>query len=141
MEAVEPYQGALNLPAAMRHSEITIPGVELHHFITDDQLTELSNMRAEPIMELFLASVGLFFGSLIPTIEELSRFNSPTDPMGIVGLVTALITFGSLVAAGISGCLWKSRYKKHGELAKVIRSRAKVAVKIVDDTNDPSEAA
>lgn len=133
MDALQAYDGALQIPASMRQSEITIPGVELHHFITDDQLTELSNMRAEPVMEICLASVGAFVGSIIPALEQLSRFNDATDPMGMVGLLTAFLALGSGVSALISGLFWRSRHRRHVNLATVIRSRPKVAVKTASD--------
>lgn len=133
MNEVSAYNGGLTVPASMRHSEITIPGVELHHFITDDQLTELSSMRAEPVMEVCLASIGIFLGSIVPTFEQLARFNDVDDPMGMLGLFTALLTFGSLVAAIITGMLWYSRHKRYLGLAAIIRSRPKVPVKIAQD--------
>lgn len=90
-------------------------------------------MRAEPVMEICLASVGVFFGSLIPAIDQASRFNSETDPMGLIGLLTICLTIGSLVALVITGWLWYKRHQRHKDLAATIRSRPKVSVKVAND--------
>lgn len=134
----EAYEGDLVIPESMRSSEITVPGVELHHYITDDQLTELSNMRAEPVMEICLASIGVFFGSVIPAVEQVSRFNSASQSMGIVGLLTICLTACSFAIAIVTGWLWHKRHERHKDLAATIRSRPKVKVRTA--SNDTAAA-
>lgn len=117
----------------MRASEITIPGVELYHYITDDQLSELSTMRADPVMEVTMAAIGAFLGAVIPAVEALARFNDKTNPMGLIGLFTVLIATVSLALAIFAGVLWYRRHKRHQGLAATIRSRPKVKVTIAND--------
>ena len=133
MVGADAYKGNVILPAEMRQSELTVPGVELHHYNTDDQLTDLSNMRSESVMEICLTSIGLFFGSIIPASEQMGRLNSKTDPIGIAGLLSISLTVAAVVAIGITGFLWYKRHLRHQNLAKTIRSRHGVPVRTAND--------
>jgi hypothetical protein len=128
------YTGTLSVPEAMRSSEVTIPGVELYHYITDDQLTELSAMRAEPVMEVAMGASGAFVGGLVPAIEALSRFQDIAHPMGYVGFFTVILDVVALVVAGLSIWLWRRRRLRHVDLATAIRSRPRVKVTPANDT-------
>lgn len=135
------YCAPLVVPEAMRASEVTIPGVELYHYITDDQLSELSTMRADPVMEVAMASAGAFAGTLVPAAEALSRFQDTANPMGYIGLLTIVIAVVSFAMAAFSGILWYRRRKRHEGLAAAIRSRPKVKVTPASDFSSGSPQA
>lgn len=124
-----PYTGSLVLPPSMREAEVTIPGVQLWHYITDDQLTTLGEMRKEPVMEICLAASGAFLGAIVPAIEQLGRFNDKANPMGATGLCTVLIAVVALAVAIVTGFLWRQRLRSHESLLDTIKSRKKVPVK------------
>lgn len=133
MATPKPYAAHLSVPESMRSSEITVPGLELYHYITDDQLSELSTMRADPVMEVTMGAGGAFVGGLIPALQALAHFNDPKEPMGIIGLLTVLIAVTSLVLSVFSGILWYRRHSRHEGLAATIRSRPKVKVSVATD--------
>lgn len=128
MNEPTPYSGSLVLPADMRAAEVTIPGVQLWHYITDDQLTTLGELRKEPAMEIFLASFGAFLGAIAPAVEQLGRFNDRVNPMGYTGLFTVLVAVVALAIAIVTGLLWHKRGKHQVNLLNTIKSRKKVPV-------------
>lgn len=107
---------------------MTIPGVQLWHYITDDQLTTLGEMRKEPVMEICLATSGTFVGAIVPAIEQLARFNDKANPMGLIGLVTVAIAFVAFGISAVTAILWRQRHISHEGLLRVIQSRRKVPV-------------
>lgn len=122
--------GQFQFDAGLQQTLCTLPQEALCHYITDDELERLSEMRKEPVMEIFLASIGAFLGSLIPASQELINFN--TDPASVSG--TGLFTMGLAVAmlavAIISGALWHQRSKSHKSMSQSIRNRPRVPVKL-----------
>ena len=122
----------------MRASEITVPGVELYHYITDDQLSELSTMRADPVMEVTMGAAGAFVGAIIPALQALAHFKDPKEPMGVIGLITVLIAVAALVLTIFAGILWYRRHRRHQGLAATIRSRPKVKVSVANDLSSGS---
>jgi hypothetical protein len=122
------YAAVLVLPPEMREAEVTVPGVQLFHYITDDQLTTLGDMRKEPVMEICLMASGAFLGAIVPAIEQLGRFNDAVNPMGITGLCTVIVAVIALAVAAVTGALWRQRLAGHQGLVETIQSRKKVAV-------------
>lgn len=90
-------------------------------------------MKQEPVMEICLASIGIFFGSLVPTIDAMSRFNAATNPMSLIELITALLTFSAFAVMLVTGFLWRIRIQSQKSLANEIRSRPKMPVRLVHD--------
>lgn len=123
-----PRGNVMRMPGAFQRTEVTLPSEALCHYITDDELERIGEMRKEPVQEICLAAVGVFFGSLLPAFAEISRFNSTTNPMGWVGLITCFLAFGSLTVMGVTGFLWKQRAGSHGGMLETIRGRTRVPV-------------
>lgn len=90
-------------------------------------------MRADPVMEVTMGAGGAFAGALIPALQALVHFNDPKEPMGIIGLLTVLISVTSLVLSVFSGVLWYKRHTRHRGLAATIRSRPRVKVSVANE--------
>jgi hypothetical protein len=114
-------------------THVSLPPESLCHYITDDELRRLGEMRKDLVMEICLAATGIFFGSLIPAWAGLTRFNS--QPMAVTGidLLSIMLCFAALIAAVITGYQWYVRQKGHVDLEDEIRSRPKVQVRLVHD--------
>jgi len=133
-EPATSYLNQMVLPQGMVLTELSVPNMQLYHYITDTDLERLGDMRKEPVMEICLASIGVFMGSILPTIEQISRFNASTNAMGLVGLATCLISFGSLAISVVTAFLWYRRSGNHKNLLDSIRARPRVRVLSNDNT-------
>ena len=67
---------AVFFQGAAQNTSCTVPPDSLCHYITDAELEGLSEMRKEPVMEICIAACGVFFGAVIPALQEASK---PTD--------------------------------------------------------------
>lgn len=103
------------------------------HYIADNELERLGEMRKDLVMEICLASAGIFAGSLVPAIDGFSRFGSTTNPTTLTDLISMLLAFAALVVAVVTGFQWHVRSKSHVSLVTEIRGRPKVPVALVYD--------
>lgn len=110
-------------------TNISLPPENLCHYITDDQLRRLGEMRKDLVMEICLASSGIFFGSLIPAFDGFRRFNDTVRPATLTDLASMLVCVAAFVAAAITGYQWYVRQKNHVDLVTEIRNRPKVSVR------------
>lgn len=129
--AVEGIGAAMQLPQGMSPTEVTLPESNLCHYIADGELERLGEMRKDRVMEICLASAGIFAGSLIPAIDGFRRFGAETNPATVTDLASMLIAFASLAVAGITGYQWRVRSGLHQDMVTQIRSRQKVPVSSV----------
>lgn len=127
------YLHKMELPQGMAVAEITLPGIQLFHYITDSELEKLGDMRKEPIMEICLASVGVFFGSIIPAVEGLIRFGDIESPITWVDMLSVFLAIFSLSSGALSAFLWRTRSGSHKDLLKVIKGRDRAKVIASDD--------
>lgn len=95
------------------------------HYISDEQLHRLGQMRHEPVMEIFLLSAGAFVGSLVPAFQEAAKFNAAEDRMNGWGLLICLICAMCFAVALVTGWLWRGRLRSHTDLVAEIRGRPK----------------
>lgn len=121
--------GQFQFDAGLQQTLCTLPQEALCHYITDDELERLSEMRKEPVMEIFLASIGAFLGALIPAWQELGKFNVDPTTVSGTGLFTMGVAIAMLAVAILSGALWRQRTKSHKSMAQTIRDRPRVQVK------------
>lgn len=112
-------------------TNVTVSDENLCHYITDDQLRRLGEMRKDLVSEICLAAAGIFWGSLIPAIDGLRRFNSEVSRASGTDLVSMMLCGAALAAALITGYQWYVRNKGHTSLENEIRNRPKVPVKMV----------
>lgn len=108
--------------------ECTLPVSDLRHYITDEELDRIGEMKADHIGQLFWASVGALVGSVIPATDAISRFQDRTNPMDVTGLATAILAFMSLAIMAVSGWLLYERSKGRTDLLTIIRSRPRAKV-------------
>lgn len=120
-----------SLDEGLMPTHVTLPSDTLCHYITDDQLRRLGEMRKDLVMEICLASAGVFFGSIIPALSGLSRFGDAQTSASWIDLLSMLLCFGAIVAAIITGYQWKVRQKGHVDLVTEIQNRPKVPVRLV----------
>lgn len=125
--------GDITFSGVAQNTTVTVAPEQQCHYIRDDELDRLSEMKQEPVMEICLASIGIFFGSLVPTIDAMSRFNAATNPMSLIELITALLTFSAFAVMLVTGFLWRIRIQSQKSLANEIRSRPKMPVRLVHD--------
>lgn len=126
-------QRAMTFSERASPTNVTLPDENLCHYITDDQLRRLGEMRKDMVMEICLASGGVFFGSLIPALNGFARFGAATDPATWTDLLSMLLCAAALVAMLITGYQWRVRQKGHVDLVEEIRNRPKVSVRLVHD--------
>jgi hypothetical protein len=122
--------GGFRMDVGLRQTLMTMPDTDLCHYITDDELDRLSEMRKEPVMEIFLCATGAFMGALIPALQSLSIFNSDPTKMDGFGLLTMFVAVGTLTVALVSGSLWHQRLKSHKSLVATIRGRPRVPIRL-----------
>lgn len=122
--------GQFQFDAGLQQTLCTLPQEALCHYITDDELERLSEMRKEPVMEIFLASIGAFLGSLLPAWQELAKFNTDPATVSGTGLFTMGLAVATLAVSAISGVLWHQRSKSHKSMSQAIRDRPRVPVKL-----------
>lgn len=115
------------MPGGIQQTEVTLPASALCHYITDDELERIGEMRKEPVMESCLASIGVFSGALIPALSELQKYSSH-GKIEVLGLVTCFVAVGALTVGAVTGYLWKQRAETHRGMVGSIRSRDRVPV-------------
>ena len=119
---------SLILPANVNHTLVTFSPTALCHYITDDELERIGEMRKEPVMEICLVSIGAFIGALLPAIQLLDKFSSSPGEVGFVGLSTVVISAVTFSVSLVTGFLWWSRTKAHDSLIATIRDRPRAPV-------------
>jgi hypothetical protein len=107
-------------------TNVTLSNENLCHYITDDQLQRLGEMRKDLVMEICLAAGGVFAGSLVPAFAGFRHWNSNTASGG--DLLSIVMLVGSLAAFLITGWQWYVRHKIHTDLVEDIRNRPRVSV-------------
>ena len=124
--AVRQPQVTMQVPLAAQTTQVTLSPTELCHYITDDELKGLSEMQTDPVKDISLASVGGFFGALVPAFDGLRRFHDATHPMTITDFLSVIVAVATFAVAVVTGLLW---YRKSGAkdgAVKAIRERPKV---------------
>lgn len=119
-----------SLDEGLMPTHVTLPSDTLCHYITDDELGRLSDMKKEPVMEIFLLTMGGFVGSLIPALQELGKFQAAAT-ITWFGLLTIMIAAVMLGLALVTGVLWLQRSRTHRSMVQTIRDRPKVPVRLV----------
>jgi hypothetical protein len=108
--------------------ECTVPATELRHYITDEELGRLGEMKRDHLSEMFFAFLGLALGGIVPTIDAIARFNAHSNPMGRVDLGVCFITVMAIALTALAGFLWNQRSKGRQDLLQEIRGRPKMRV-------------
>jgi hypothetical protein len=126
-------QGSFLIAAGAQVTNVTLPPEQLCHYLTDDELERLGEMRKEPVMEIFLCSVGAFLGALIPALQVLSQFAADSTKVGGWGLLTLLVAVAMLAVAVVSGVLWHQRSKTHKDMVTTVRERPRIPVRLAHD--------
>lgn len=125
--------GAMQMPFGAQLTEVTLSPQALCHYITDDELEKLGEMRKEPVMEIFLCTVGAFLGALVPALQVLSQFKTDATKLDGWGLITLMIGVATLAVSIVSGLLWYQRSKTHKSMVVTIRERPRTPVKLAYD--------
>lgn len=111
-------------------TNVTLPSEQLCHYITDSELDGLGDMKKEPVAEIFLATIGVFLGGLIPALQVLKQFSIDATKVGIFDLLTVMIAGCALAVAFVTGFLWRQRSKTHKGLVETIRGRQRVPMRL-----------
>ena len=121
------------VPEMAQTTNVTLPAELLCHYITDEELERLGEMRKEPVMEIFLCAIGAFLGALVPAMQQLGEFNA--DPTQVDGweLLTMFIAAMMLAVSIVSGVLWHQRSKAHRSMVDNIRDRPRSPVRLAHD--------
>lgn len=100
----------------------------LEHLITDEQLTMLDMSSRDHIVEIFWASLGLFFGSLLPALGSASMLFDQESSFSWVSLIECMICFAALVVAVLMAIFWWNRAQTSSTLIEDIRNRTKARI-------------
>lgn len=122
---------AMVLPS--QSTSVTLPSAQLCHYIRDDELDRLGEMRSDLVMEICLASAGLLAGSIVPAVDGFMRFGAAKNPATGTDLLSMMICFAALVVTVITGFQWHARSKVHTGMVGAIRERPKVPVRLAHD--------
>jgi hypothetical protein len=114
-------------------TNVTLPAEILCHYITDEELERLGEMRKEPVMEIFLCTIGAFLGALVPAMQQLGQFSADPKQVDGWGLLTMFIAAMMLAVSIVSGALWYQRAKAHRSMVSNIRDRPRSPVRLVHD--------
>lgn len=89
-------------------------------------------MRKDLVMEICLAGVGVFMGSILPALSGLSHFNSKPQTAGWIDLLSIVLCGAAFTATLITAFQWYVRQKGHVSLVSEIQNRPKVPVHLID---------
>lgn len=109
--------------------QVTSPEFEVRHYISNDELDLVRDTRPGAAKDICLVSAGGFLGAILPSCEQIGRFNSQVNPMGFLGLFTIAVTFAMLISALITAWLWSKAESKQENVVDRIRSRPKFEVR------------
>lgn len=123
------------VPEMAQTTNVTLPAELLCHYITDEELERLGEMRKEPVMEIFLCAIGAFLGALVPAMQQLGEFNADPTQVDGWGLLTMLIAAMMLAVSIVSGALWHQRSKAHRSMVDNIRDRPRIPVRLAHDNS------
>lgn len=121
--------GRFEISESTSPTNVTISAENLCHYITDDQLRRLGEMRKDLVMEICLAAGGVLAGSLVPAYSGWQRWQSGTATGA--DLLTLLLFAAALAAFAITAYQWRARNQVHTNLVAEIRNRDKVPVQHV----------
>lgn len=133
MAVKRPQPGTMQFPANAQITEVTLSPTSLCHYITDDELEKLGQMQQEPVKDIFLASVGVFFGAVVPAASGVTRFGDTTHPMTLIDAISIALAFIFLGVICVSGYLWFVKTKTQENFVETVRQRPKVAVRLAHD--------
>lgn len=122
---------AMLLP--LQPTSVTLPASQLCHYIRDDELDRLGDMRSDLVMEICLASTGIFFGSIVPAFDGFRRFGAKINPTTGTDLLSMMLCFAAAIVAILTGLQWYARSKLHKGMVDEIRERPKVPVRLAQD--------
>lgn len=122
---------AMLLP--VQATSVTLPASQLCHYIRDEELDRLGDMRSDLVMEICLASTGIFFGSVVPAFDGFRRFGAIANPTTGTDLLSMMLCFAAGSVAIITGLQWRARSKLHKGMVDEIRDRPKVPVRLAHD--------
>ncbi len=129
-----------NLPVSSKVSDIRIPRPTdrqefltyepeiLAHWISDEELEKLSELRSDHVVEFFWGFLGIALGSAVPAYLLMSKIGSSDDPIGKSDLFTICTFIVFTFLTGIMGFWWRKRHKSSEDLKNRIRNRPKVPV-------------
>ena len=131
--AIERENNAMQMPFGAQLTEVTLSPQALCHYINDDELERLGEMRKEPVMEIFLCSIGAFLGALVPGLQVVGKFNENPATLDLWNLLTLLIAVATLAVATVAGVLWHQRSKTHKSMVDTIRQRPRAPVRLAHE--------
>lgn len=120
--------GAMRMPLSAQRTEVTLSETSLCHYITDDELVRIGEMRQDLGTEICLAASGIFFGSIIPAFDGIRRFNAEVNPSTPTDLLSMLLCAAALAISLVTGIQWFLRSRIHKDLVGEIRQRPKVSL-------------
>lgn len=112
---------------------MTLPPEQRCHYIRDDELISLGQMDQDPVKDICLAAIGVFFGALVPGFDAFRRFGDTAHPMTKTDLLSFVLAVSSFRVLGITGYLWHQRAKHRTSMVQDIQQRPKVAVRLVHE--------
>jgi hypothetical protein len=115
--------------AAAMVTEVTVPSEELRHYITDDELDKVGEMKGDFVRELFWASLGACAGSVTAGITAFKQVGDAAHPLGWAELSAILILALSLGSMLLAGAL--SRQREHGRKALLNRIKGRERVRVL----------
>ena len=107
----------------------TLPDQLLRHNISDEELTMISSLNRDPLLESFWGFLGIGVGTFIPSISAINNayFIAESDKLPFIDLLQivfcSVFSFAALVVLVI---IWK-RNKQATNLVEKIRNRKKLS--------------
>jgi hypothetical protein len=123
----------IRMPLGGQTTNCTLPPETLCHYIRDDELERIGEMRDNLSMQICLAAIGIFFGSATPAFDGLSRLGNAAKPLTATDMVSIAFAFASLAVAVVTAIQWGQIAKRRKPLLDTIRERPRIPVRIVGD--------
>lgn len=132
MPVDQPSATAMRMPSGVNLTEVTLPDGNLCHYITDTELEAIGQMQQEPVMEICLASTGVFFGAVVPAWDGLVRFGDTANPTTWTDMLSIALAFAAFGIAAVTAWLWKVRLQGRKNMVTTIRARPRIPVEVAN---------
>lgn len=111
------------LPAGAQQTTMTVAPEQAGHYISDDQLTRICEMREEPVGGIFLGAAGALAGVASAAYQSASIALYRPEKIAGNDLINMAIAILALSIAAVTGFLWQGRRRRMPDIAREIRDR------------------
>lgn len=117
-----------SIGAPVRLRTLTYQDEVLEHWISDEELTRMSELRRDHVVEFFWAFFGTCVGSIGPFIEKLGKFSNNSQSIDVYDLISLIMFPLFFILTVIMAFFWRNSSSSNDDLITQIRNRAKITI-------------